>query len=32
MLKEEITASLDFFLIGTIAKSTAMTGYGLTSL
>ena len=31
MLKEEITASLDFFLIGTIAKSTAMTGYGLTT-
>ena len=31
MLKEEITASLDSFLIGTIAKSPAMTGYGLTT-
>ena len=31
VLKEEITASLDFFLIGTIAKSPAMTGYGLTT-
>jgi len=31
MLKKEITARLDSFLIGTIAKSPAMTGYGLTS-
>ena len=31
MFKEGITASLDFFLIGTIAKSPAMTGYGLTT-
>jgi len=31
MLKEEITARLDSFLIGTIAKSPAMTGYGLTT-
>jgi hypothetical protein len=31
MLKKEITASLDFFLIGTIARSPAMTGHGLTT-
>jgi len=31
LLKEEITACLDSFLIGTIAKSPAMTGYGLTT-
>jgi len=31
LLKEEITARLDSFLIGTIAKSPAMTGYGLTT-
>jgi hypothetical protein len=31
MLKEEITARLDSFLIGTVAKSPAMTGYGLTT-
>jgi len=31
MLREEITARLDSFLIGTIAKSPAMTGYGLTT-
>ena len=30
-LKEEITANLDYFLIGTVAKSPAMTGYGLTT-
>lgn len=31
MLKEEITASLNSSLIGTIAKSPTMTGYGLTT-
>jgi hypothetical protein len=31
MLREEITARLNSFLIGTIAKSPAMTGYGLTT-
>jgi hypothetical protein len=31
LLKEEITARLDSFLIGTIAKSPAMTGYGFTT-
>ena len=31
MLKGEIAARLDSFLIGTIAKSPAMTGYGLTT-
>jgi hypothetical protein len=31
LLKEDITARLDSFLIGTIAKSPAMTGYGLTT-
>lgn len=31
LLKEEIMARLDSFLIGTIAKSPAMTGYGLTT-
>jgi hypothetical protein len=30
-LREDITASLDFFLIGTVAKSPSMTGYGLTT-
>ena len=30
-LKEDITANLEFYLIGTVAKSPAMTGYGLTS-
>lgn len=30
-LKEEITANLDYFLIGTVAKSPAMTGHGLTT-
>lgn len=30
-LKEEITANLDFFLIGTVAKSPSMTGHGLTT-
>lgn len=29
-LKEEITASLDYFLIGTVAKSPSMAGHGLT--
>ncbi len=31
VLKEEITASLDIFLIGTVAKSPSMTGHGLTT-
>jgi hypothetical protein len=31
MLKGEIAVRLDSFLIGTIAKSPAMTGYGLTT-
>lgn len=31
LLKEEIMARLDSFLIGTIAKSPAMTGHGLTT-
>lgn len=30
-LKEDITANLEFFLIGTVAKSPAMTGHGLTT-
>lgn len=30
-LKEDITANLDFFLIGTVAKSPSMTGHGLTT-
>lgn len=30
-LREDITANLDFFLIGTIAKSPSMTGHGLTT-
>ena len=30
-LKEDITAQLEFFLIGTIAKSPSMTGHGLTT-
>ncbi len=30
-LKEDIAANLDFFLIGTVAKSPSMTGYGLTT-
>jgi len=30
-LKEDITANLDFYLIGTVAKSPAMTGHGLTT-
>jgi len=30
-LKEDITANLDFFLIGTVAKSPTMTGHGLTT-
>lgn len=30
-LKEDIAANLDFFLIGTVAKSPAMSGYGLTT-
>lgn len=30
-LKEDIAASLEFFLIGTVAKSPAMTGHGLTT-
>ncbi len=31
MLKGEIAARLDSFLIGTIAKYPAITGYGLTT-
>jgi hypothetical protein len=30
-LKEDITAMLDSFLIGTVAKSPSMTGYSLTT-
>ena len=30
-IKDDITANLDFFLIGTVAKSPSMTGYGLTT-
>lgn len=30
-LKEDITANLEFYLIGTVAKSPAMTGHGLTT-
>ena len=30
-LREDITANLDFFLIGTVAKSPTMTGHGLTT-
>jgi hypothetical protein len=30
-LKEDITAQLEFFLIGTVAKSPSMTGHGLTT-
>lgn len=30
-LKEDIAANLDFFLIGTVAKSPTMTGHGLTT-
>lgn len=30
-LKEDITANLEFFLIGTVAKSPAMSGHGLTT-
>jgi hypothetical protein len=30
-LKEDIAANLEFYLIGTIAKSPAMTGHGLTT-
>ena len=30
-LKEDISAHLDSFLIGTIAKSPSMTGHGLTT-
>jgi hypothetical protein len=31
LLRQEITAHLDFFLIGTVAKSPSMSGYGLTT-
>ena len=31
LLIEEITAHLDSFLIGTVAKSPSMSGYGLTT-
>jgi hypothetical protein len=27
----EITASLEYFLIGTVAKSPSMSGYGITT-
>jgi hypothetical protein len=30
-LREEITARLDSFLIGTVAKSPSMSGYNLTT-
>ncbi len=30
-LKEDIATQLEFFLIGTIAKSPSMTGHGLTT-
>ncbi len=30
-LREDITAMLDSFLIGTVAKSPSMTGYNLTT-
>lgn len=30
-LKEDVSANLEFFLIGTIAKSPAMSGHGLTT-
>ena len=30
-LKEDISARLDSFLIGTVAKSPSMTGYALTT-
>jgi len=30
-LKEDISAMLDSFLIGTVAKSPSMTGYNLTT-
>jgi len=30
-LREDITALLDSFLIGTVAKSPSMTGYNLTT-
>ncbi|MFH1951133.1 MAG: hypothetical protein ABIL06_05915 [Pseudomonadota bacterium] len=31
LLLQEITAHLDSFLIGTVAKSPSMSGYGLTT-
>lgn len=31
LLRQEITAHLDSFLIGTVAKSPSMSGYGLTT-
>ena len=31
LLRQEITAHLDSFLIGTIAKSPSMSGYSLTT-
>jgi hypothetical protein len=31
LLQQEITAHLDSFLIGTVAKSPSMSGYGLTT-
>jgi hypothetical protein len=30
-LKKDISANLEFFLIGTVAKSPAMSGHGLTT-
>jgi hypothetical protein len=30
-LREDIAAQLEFFLIGTVAKSPSMTGHGLTT-
>jgi len=31
LLRQEITAHLDSFLIGTVAKSPSMSGFGLTT-
>lgn len=31
LLMREITASLEYFLIGTVAKSPSMSGYGITT-
>lgn len=31
LLMREITASLEYFLIGTVTKSPSMSGYGITT-